>query len=101
MTREEARIRAAHHIREGILQPEGFTPVIVDEATCETTWGWLFFYTSAEYLTSGNVLHAIAGNSPIAVSRADGQIYETGTARPLEEYVAAIGAEICQKAGGS
>ena len=30
----------------------------------EHDWGWMFVYQSKEYLETGNILHAVAGNVP-------------------------------------
>lgn len=89
MNLPEARARAAAHIREGARRLEGYTPVIVDGATRALPWGWVFFYNSEDYVRTGDVIYALAGNSPIVVTR-DGEIYETGTARQLSEYLEQI-----------
>lgn len=85
----QARALAAAHVREGEHR-DGFTAMIVDEDTVTLPWGWVFFYNSREYLETGDDLYTIAGNAPIAVTRG-GEIHETGTARPLEEYLREIG----------
>jgi hypothetical protein len=86
----EARAVAADYLQEGVMRREGFAPIIIDDATEETTFGWVFFYDSEEYLCSGNFAHAIAGNAPIVVLKADGTISQTGTARSLSDYLAEI-----------
>jgi len=86
MNYAEARARAAAHIREGVQAPEGFIPVIVDADTQELSWGWVFFYNSKEYLETSDVIYALAGNAPIVVTR-EGDVIETGTARPLNDYL--------------
>jgi immunity protein 35 of polymorphic toxin system len=86
MTFTEARALAAAHINEGIKRPEGYTPIIVDSNTQELSWGWIFFYNSKEYVDTHDILYALAGNAPVVVTH-DGSVHETGTARPLEEYL--------------
>jgi len=76
----------AAHIREGVKRPQGFTPVIVDTETHELSWGWVFFYNSKEYLETRDIVQALAGNAPIVVTH-DGKVHETGTSKPLEEYL--------------
>src|SRR6266852_263877 len=100
MNLQEARELAAKYLHEGERR-EGFTPMIADDATLELPFGWGFFYNSAEYLRTGDFLYALAGNAPIVVSRCDGQIHETGTARPLAEYLARIAADINGGTDGS
>lgn len=89
MDRNEARTLAARHVREGEARPEVFSPVILDEATEEGPWGWVFFYNTADYARTHDSIFALAGNAPIVVTR-DGRLFETGTARPLSEYLTQI-----------
>ena len=50
--------------------------------------GWLFYYQSQEYLRSGSISSALAGNGPILVSKHDGSYVRVGTGAPLEESLA-------------
>jgi hypothetical protein len=59
---------------------------LVEDATIEKTFGWVFFYNSAKYLESGSFSDALMGNAPIIVGR-DGAIHVTGTAHPIEHYL--------------
>ena len=90
MTRQAARQRASEYVGEGRLQAYGFTPAIIDDATRETTLGWVFFYNSREYLETADVMQGLAGNAPIFVSKRDGFITPLGTARPIDEYIAEV-----------
>ena len=51
-------------------------------------FGWVFFYQSKAYL-AGDDSAALAGNAPIIVARDTGQVTVTGTAQPIEAYLAA------------
>lgn len=62
--------------------------VIVESATSERPFGWVFFYQSREYLESGSFSHALAGNAPLIVDRLTGDIVVTGTTHPIEHYLA-------------
>ncbi len=53
----------------------------------EYEFGWLFTYNTEEYMRTNNISHALAGNAPLIVDKADGQIYVTGTAPPFEQYI--------------
>ena len=66
----------------------GFDLVIVDESTIEKKWRWIFFYNSERYLTTGEISHALAGNAPYIVNRHTGEMRSTGTAYPIEHYIA-------------
>ncbi len=61
--------------------------VVLDEHTIERDWGWVFFYDSRRYLETGDLSFAVAGNAPYLVRRADGAVFETGTAFPVEHYI--------------
>jgi hypothetical protein len=61
---------------------------IVREATIAKPYGWIFFYQSKEFLDGGTISTALAGNAPIIVDRNTLELRLTGTARPLEEYLA-------------
>ncbi len=68
------------------LEPDA--AVIVESATLERAFGWVFFYQSREYLRSGSFSHALAGNAPLIVDRLTGDIVATGTRHPIEQYLA-------------
>ena len=65
----------------------GCEAVIIDSATLERSFGWVFFYQSKQYVL-GDHSWALAGNAPLIVNRHTGQIVATGTAHPVEDYVA-------------
>jgi Immunity protein 35 len=54
----------------------------------EHDFGWLYFYDSSRHAESGNVRDALVGNAPLIVDRVDGNLYMTGSAQPLEHYLA-------------
>lgn len=62
--------------------------VVIDEQqTMEETFGWVYFYNSRQFLETGDFRYQLLGNAPIVVERSTGTIRETGTAKPLEEYL--------------
>lgn len=61
---------------------------IIDSATLERSFGWVFFYQSKEYLVTGNFLLQLAGNAPLIVNQHTGEVVVTGTAMPLDEHIA-------------
>ncbi len=77
ITKEEASRRARAQIEEW-LSPDEY--VLMDEATREEGFGWVFFYKS-----TGD--SPLAGNAPIAVRRESGEVRVTGTAFPVEHYI--------------
>src|SRR5512134_340535 len=55
--------------------------VVIDEHTIERAWGWVFFYSAANGEPMG-------GNAPYMVNRTSGELVETGTAEPIDAYIA-------------
>jgi hypothetical protein len=68
--------------------------VIMHELTIEKEYGWVFFYQTKKYLKAGDILDALAGNAPLIVNKFTGEIIETGTANPIEDYIAEYEAQI-------
>ncbi len=71
------------HVESGV----GEKLVIVAEATREKDFGWVFFYQSEAYLKSGEMSHMLLGNAPVIVDKNSGELIETGTAYPTEQYI--------------
>ena len=67
--------------------------VILDEHTIERGWGWVFFYDSRRHRETGDFRFAVAGNAPFIVRRSDGAVFVTGTAFPIEHYIAEFEAQ--------
>jgi len=53
----------------------------------EHDFGWVYHYDGSLHVETGSVSDAIAGNAPLIVDRADGKLYITGTAHPIEHYL--------------
>ncbi|NVM75000.1 hypothetical protein FHW83_000780 [Duganella sp. SG902] len=63
--------------------------------TREIEQGWVFFFNSAEYVRTGNYIHALAGNGPLLVLR-NGNVVMLPSAVPWEGVVS----EMARPAGG-
>jgi hypothetical protein len=85
-TREEARVLVERYLERHDSSSDHET-VILDRATIERSWGWVFFYQSRAYVESGDVSHALAGNAPLIVERDSGRVLVTGTGEPIESYL--------------
>jgi hypothetical protein len=70
--------------------------VIIDSATIERAFCWVFFYQSREHAESGNTIDCLAGNAPIIVDRLTGNLVATGTTHPIEHYLAEYEASLNQ-----
>ena len=66
---------------------------IIDDETIEKEYGWVFFYQAREYLKTGDILDALVGNAPYIVNKYTGELIETGTANPVDDYIAEYEAE--------
>lgn len=62
--------------------------VILHEHAVEKPWGWEFLYTSKQFHETSDSRFALAGNAPYIVERETGRLIQTGTALPLDEYIA-------------
>jgi hypothetical protein len=45
----------------------------------ERPFGWVYFFNSEEYLRTGNTLSKLAGNGPIYIDKATGELVQLGT----------------------
>jgi hypothetical protein len=64
--------------------------IVVDDATIERAWGWVFFYTSKLWQETQDIAYALAGNAPLLVDRQTGATHVLGTAHSVEEYMRAF-----------
>ena len=62
---------------------------LVDDATMEKPYGWYFCYQSKAYVQSGNFRNILVGSGGFIVAREDGDVFEFGSAYPLERNLAA------------
>lgn len=60
---------------------------IIDDVTIEKEYGWVFFYETKEYLKTCDFVDTLVGNAPYIVNKYTGEVIETGTAYPVDEYI--------------
>lgn len=60
---------------------------IVDAATREEDFGWVFFYQSAKFLETRDRQWALGGNAPVIVDRERGTLEVTGTGHSVQHYI--------------
>jgi hypothetical protein len=65
----------------------GDSLVLLEEFTIEKDYGWIFFYESQRWLTTGNFSDQVLGNAPILVEKQTGNLHYFGTAYSVEEYI--------------
>ena len=88
ITKEQARLIVENNINKRSFDiPVNDKMIILNDATIEKPWGWVFFYTSKTWHETGDDEYAVAGNTPIIIEKATGRLIETGTAYPVEHYI--------------
>jgi hypothetical protein len=87
MTKDQARQLVEKYV-EGVAQDADVQFGIDDEQTMETSFGWVFFYNTVEYLATKDPLTMAVGNAPLIVDEESGRLQEMGTAHPIEHYIA-------------
>ena len=60
---------------------------ILAECTEEHDFGWVFYYSSARFIDTGDSREALVGNAPIIIDKASGELVVTGTAHDTAYYV--------------
>lgn len=98
LTTEAARAIALDYVA-GIPyeRPEGDELILVDTATIEKPYGWIFFYTSKRWRETGDAAFVLAGNAPFLVERESGSVVLFGPGYPLEDAIKAY--ERCVRDG--
>jgi hypothetical protein len=98
VTREQAEQVVATYLDEHVIASFDFdSPLPLHEdrhvqklvvvKVEEHDFGWLFYYDGSVHAQSGSPGDAVVGNAPLIVDRADGKLYVTGTALPIEHYL--------------
>lgn len=63
---------------------------VLINATEEFSKCFAFFYQSYKYIESRDINDMVVGHGPLIVSKETGEIFETGSAYSLEQYVASF-----------
>ena len=87
ITREQAFARMKEYV-DAQSRETGLELAILDDYTLEYDFGWVFFYNTRAFLLSNDDTDSLVGNAPVIIDKGDGSLYETGTAHPIEYYVA-------------
>ena len=61
-------------------------PVIMEQATIERDFGWMFHFQS-RLAIAGDRSRRLIGNGAIIVNRHDGTVRQCGTGSPIEHYL--------------
>ena len=87
VTREEAQFLVEAMIAESDLR-DGDLPTVVEDATIEKTWGWVFFYEWRRFLETGDNSSRLLANAPLIVNARTGVTTDIGKADPIEHHMA-------------
>jgi hypothetical protein len=63
------------------------SPAIQPDATVELEFGWVVHWNSRRFLETGDVRHALHGNTPLLVDRRDGAVHAIGTGWPIQQAI--------------
>lgn len=85
---ERAHFLARQHV-DAVSEQAGTECMVIDDMTAAIPEGWVFFYNSAEYLRTGDLIAALAGNGPLFV-RTSGQVHILPTYSSWEEGVKSV-----------
>jgi hypothetical protein len=87
LAQAKAAVRSyLQHLDHGLPAEDDL--ILLEEKILEHQWGWVFFYTSRLWNETTDLQYAIAGNGPLFFERHSGRIIPTGTAMPVEHYIA-------------
>ena len=84
---EQARGVVAADIEKSGNQFDDLGGLVILDNYRETPFAWIFFYTTRSHFDTGNVFHALGGNSPYFISKKDGSIQHFSTAYSVENMI--------------
>ena len=73
-------LEIAHQVVGALSGQHDF--VIVEDQTVERPFGWVFFYTTRQYLQTRDRNYLVPGTAPLVVHRANGSIEHLATSVP-------------------
>ncbi|WP_462264568.1 YrhB domain-containing protein [Mucilaginibacter sp.] len=86
-TQQEIQCEIEYYLNSTYLSPDDKLIILGDE-TIDNDSYYVFFYVNERYLKTNDMSDLIVGNAPIIVDKETGSKYVTGTAFPIEHYMA-------------
>ncbi|HEY0737291.1 MAG TPA: YrhB domain-containing protein [Herpetosiphonaceae bacterium] len=80
--------RMVHELINGGHTSNSDERIIIDDATIEKPYGWVFFYNSRRFLETEDFSYYLVGQGPVIVEKVDGSIHEFGSAQHPDVYIA-------------
>lgn len=87
LTLEDAIVKISEYLKTLRVMPPMDLVLLIDK-TIEFEYGWAFFYQSREYVETGDIMSKLGGNGAIIINKYDGGMHQTGSAYPVEKYIA-------------
>ena len=87
LTHQEARTIAQEELKSIPVIGDDGGLTIVDSATIEKPYVWIFFYNSKRYIETGNIKDALGGNAPLFISKLNGHIFTFSTGLSIEKMI--------------
>ncbi|WP_129020207.1 YrhB domain-containing protein [Edaphocola flava] len=87
MTKTDAEKLVLEYIKSKNKNLKNTDLIIIDNATIEDDFGWMFFYNSKVFVETGNIMFALGGNAPIIFDKDSSEIVLTGTRLDPEIYL--------------
>lgn len=87
LTLSEAQDMARKRLADVV--PPSVDLVFLDDSSIAKPYGWILFYSSRQFVETGDINFALGGNGPVVVEH-DGRVHLLTSAVPPEESVAAF-----------
>jgi Immunity protein 35 len=85
--KSEALKIVQEHISK-LQEGRSYQLAVMHDRTREEDFGWVFFYNTRQFIETGDWQWSLGGNAPLIVDRRTGELHVTGTAYPIEHYIA-------------
>lgn len=85
LNKSEAESLVNNKLRQ--METPEFPFAVVEDATLEKHFGWIFFYNTKRYIETKEIIYHLAGNAPIFVNKVTGTLTSIGTNKPLRVQI--------------
>ena len=86
INQDHARELAAKYVQKE-SESSKLNLCLIEEPILAGEYGWVFSYTTVEFLETKSIEFAIAGNAPLLIDKSTGALFVLGTAYPTEYYI--------------
>ena len=82
---EQALWTVRNHLKEEQEKYGGCDVDVVEEQTVVKAFGWIFYFSSSDFIRTRDPKYSLGGNGPIVVRRDTGEIFQHHPSQRLEE----------------